>query len=423
MHFEDRTDAGRRLGAEMAGAVGPDVVVLGVPRGGVPVAREVARALDAPLDVLVVAAPGRAELREAEYRGGLSPARLDGRVAAVVDEGATTGATAEQACRLARGKGASRVVLGLPVARAASLDGLGRACDQLICLHAPRSFWTVGLWYGDFETVSDTAVRAVLREARGLPPLPAAPAAAPAIRREDVGFRPGDSTCGGLLAAPPSPAGLVIRGVRRGDGGYSPLDRRLESCLVEGGLATLRVDLLHDRDDRDARNLPVLAERFAAAAAWARARPDLAGLGVGFYGAGTAGAAALVASTLATNGARAVVTHAARADVARRWLAQVTVPTLFIVGERDERLREINRGAQAMLAGRCRLALVPGATAAEAGATDGICRLATAWFLDHLGPGAGTVAGFELASGTAVPPARSPLLARAAATPGGGARE
>lgn len=211
MRFADRTDAGRRLGQAVQESVarGPDVVVVGLPRGGVPVAAEVAKALDAPLDVLLVHKIGvpfnpelamgavgdggyrvvdehtvrwagvspedleeaaQRELRELAARGkrlrrGGSPTPLEGRTVVVVDDGAATGLTALAACHLARTAGARRVVAAMPVASKEAAAALRREADEVVCVHVPRSFMAVGEWYEHFGQTSEAEVLALLDEA------------------------------------------------------------------------------------------------------------------------------------------------------------------------------------------------------------------------------------------------------------------
>jgi putative phosphoribosyl transferase len=213
--FRDRVDAGRRLGEELERRHGEndDVVVLGLPRGGVPVAFEVAQALDRPLDIIMVRKLGvpfqselamgaigeagvriinrevlqtagvterefeaverreRAELerRSRLFRGGRPPVALMGRTAVVVDDGIATGSTARAACQVARASGATRVMVAVPVASRSSLSHLADVCDQVVFLEAPGHFCAVGEWYGDFSPTSNEEVIALLqRGARGV---------------------------------------------------------------------------------------------------------------------------------------------------------------------------------------------------------------------------------------------------------------
>lgn len=213
MRFRDREDAGRKLGAALAEYRGMDVVVLGLPRGGVPVASAVATALEAPLDVIIVrklGVPGqpevamgavgeggilvtnddvvavsdvtregfvRAEQREraevldraTRLRGTTSPIPLAGRIAIIVDDGIATGATARAACEVARAHGAARVVLAAPVGAPDSVAMLRQTADDLVCLSAPRHFFAVGQAYADFSQVPDSVVVQLLETASRRP--------------------------------------------------------------------------------------------------------------------------------------------------------------------------------------------------------------------------------------------------------------
>jgi predicted phosphoribosyltransferase len=208
--YEDRAEAGRWLGRALLRRPpeGP-TVVLGLPRGGVPVAARIADALDAPLDVLVVrkvGVPGQPEVamgavatggvsvrnedvlamlpraaslfarvaarervelarREAAYRGDRPPLRLDGRTAILVDDGVATGATVRAAIVAARALGASRVVVAVPVASREALAQVEAEADEVVCLQAPERFVAVGLWYEQFPQLSDAEVTTLL-EAR-----------------------------------------------------------------------------------------------------------------------------------------------------------------------------------------------------------------------------------------------------------------
>ena len=209
MRFADRRDAGRRLAALLEHRRGAPVVVLGLPRGGVPVAAEVAKALDAPLDVIVVRKLGvpyqpevamgaigedgsryldqdlidrlgispaqieaveqseRATLasRVALFRAGSDRVDLTGRTALIVDDGIATGATSSVACRIARNLGAARVVLAAPVGGPDAVHRVHGA-DAVLCLLQPPGFQAVGAYYRDFGQTSDAEVVALLADAR-----------------------------------------------------------------------------------------------------------------------------------------------------------------------------------------------------------------------------------------------------------------
>lgn len=209
MIFADRHEAGEQLAKALVEHAGTECVVLAIPRGGVIVAEVVARALGAPLDVVIprkIGAPGNPELgigavapgirvldprmvaalgvsseyldreiaaqeREIErrqhvYRAGRPAAPIRGRVAIVVDDGVATGGTAVAALRWARAQGAARVVLAVPVAPAAALDRLRGECDELVVLVTPEPFFAVGEWYRRFDqTRDDEVIEALARVA------------------------------------------------------------------------------------------------------------------------------------------------------------------------------------------------------------------------------------------------------------------
>jgi putative phosphoribosyl transferase len=209
MSFLDRSDAGRRLANRMLHLRGEDVVVLALPRGGVPVAAEVARALGAPLDVIVVRKLGvpvqpelgmgaigegdvriinpevvaithvtdaeiaaverreRVELdrRARRFRGDRPRTPLAGRTAIIIDDGIATGSTARAACQVARAQGAARVVLAVPVAPPSACTALTADADEVICLETPGHFLAIGEWYQDFSQTSDREVVSLLQRA------------------------------------------------------------------------------------------------------------------------------------------------------------------------------------------------------------------------------------------------------------------
>src|SRR5437764_7186598 len=210
--FTDRRDAGRQLAAALARYESSRPVVLALPRGGVPVGFEVAKALGAPLDVLLVrkiGAPGHEELglgavvdgqdpqlvlnpdvvravgpppgyidaekqrqlaeivrRRRQYVGDRPPTPVDGRTVIIVDDGIATGGTVKAALRGVSQHRPARLVLGIPVAPADSLDELASECDDIVCLATPEPFFAVGPHYRDFTQTEDEEVIRLLDEAR-----------------------------------------------------------------------------------------------------------------------------------------------------------------------------------------------------------------------------------------------------------------
>lgn len=210
MLFQDRGEAGRRLAGELASYRDrPDVLVLALPRGGVPVAFEVARALHAPLDVFAVrklGVPGHEELamgalasgggrvlnqdvvqglsipdeiinrvaeseqcelerREQLYRGERPPADISGKTVILVDDGLATGSTMRAAVAALRRLGPARIVVAVPIAAAQTCDEFRDEVDEIICAVTPQPFYAVGLWYQDFSQTTDEEVRDLLERA------------------------------------------------------------------------------------------------------------------------------------------------------------------------------------------------------------------------------------------------------------------
>lgn len=210
--FRDRREAGQALARRLAPYGGrDDVLVVALPRGGVPVAWEVARDLDVPLDVLIVrklGVPGHEELafgaiasggtrvinedvvaalgldeeamaraaasesrelerREALYRGTRPPVDVAGKAVILVDDGLATGATMRAAVLAVRAMGATRIVVAVPVAAPATCDDLRAQADEVVCARTPEPFLAVGHWYRDFGPISDEQVRELLGRSTG----------------------------------------------------------------------------------------------------------------------------------------------------------------------------------------------------------------------------------------------------------------
>lgn len=208
--FTDRADAGRRLAGALEPYRAQRPLILGIPRGGVPVAAEVARRLDAELDILVarkLGAPGSPELaigavtanggrylndeiirelgvsqsyidavttaqraeaerRETRFRDGRPPSKIAGRAVIVVDDGLATGATMRAAVRSVRQGAPAMLVAAIPVGAQQSCAALRDEVDALVCLYEPEDFWAVGFYYRHFEPIEDDQAREVLRAAQ-----------------------------------------------------------------------------------------------------------------------------------------------------------------------------------------------------------------------------------------------------------------
>ncbi len=405
MSFLDRPDAGRRLASRMLHLRAGDVVVLGLPRGGVPVAAEVARALGAPLDVILVRKLGvpvqpelgmgaigeggvriinpevvaithvtdaeiaaverreRAELerRARRFRGDRRRTPLAGRTAIIIDDGIATGSTARAACQVARAQGAVRVVLAVPIAPPSACAALAADADEVICLETPAHFLAIGEWYQDFSQTSDDEVVSLLRHAAAEggppPPKPPRPPAGAgrlplprAPRDGEVEIAAGQVRMAGHLSTPGGGAGIVVFAHGSGSSRHSPRNRFVADVLADAGLGTLLFDLLTVRGGAG----PGERVRHRAAGQPARRGDPVAARAAGpgrcphrvlrgQHGA----AAALWAAAEPGGEVAAVVSRGGRPDLAMPRLAEVRAPTLLIVGGLDDMvLQDEPRGSE-----------------------------------------------------------------------------
>ncbi len=417
--FLDRRDAGRQLAHRLEAWRGTDLVVLGLPRGGVPVAAEVARALGASLDVIVVRKVGvpwqpelamgavgeegvrvvnedvlrqadvpadaleaavRRETGEVErrallYRGNRPRVPLSGRTALIVDDGIATGATARAACQVARAHGAAHVVLAVPVAPHGWSRSFASVADECVDVEAPESFFAVGAHYRDFTPTSDEEV---VDQLTSQPP-----------HEEQLAIPCNGSMLAGTLTLPSLAQGLVVFAHGSGSSHRSVRNRFVARQLVDAGFATGLFDLLTEVEEHDRANvfdIEMLTGRLLVITDWLQEQPVLNGLPLGYFGASTGAAAALAAAARRGDRVAAVVSRGGRPDLAMPVLRSVTAPTLLIVGGADELVLDLNRQALAELHCPADLTVVPGATHlfAEPGALEAVAEMAGQWFGKHL---------------------------------------
>ncbi len=419
-------------------------VVLALPRGGVPVGFEVAAALGAPLDVLLarkIGAPGNPELgmgavaegsvrvlgedvmhdllvsheelehsvagAEAEmrrrvrlYRDDRAPLALEGRTAIIVDDGLATGGTARAAIRAARARGAAHVVLATPVGAHSTVQALSAEADEVICLLEPEPMWAIGMWYRDFSQVPDHEVLTLLAQARDRTrPGQASPsskvgpdagAADEQPRRSQVKIPYEDGLSAiGDLTIPGDCHCLVLFAHGSGSGRASPRNRQVAAALGAYGIGTLLFDLLSAEEERQRAkvfDISLLSSRLTQATLWARAQPELADLPIGYFGASTGAAAALLSAADLDGQIGAVVSRGGRPDLATPRLGEIAVPVLLIVGGADPVVLDLNRQALQRLDGLVQLEVIPGATHLfeEPGALEQVARLAGQWLSSHL---------------------------------------
>jgi len=401
----------------------------------VPVAFEIASALRAPLDVIVVRKLGvpfqpelamgaigeggvrvenrevlqsaalgafeldavetreRAELerRAEQYRDGRARLDLRGRCAVIVDDGIATGSTIRAACQVARALGAARIVVAVPVASRQAAAALPDVCDQVLCVETPEPFYAVGEWYRDFSQTSDEQVVDLLRlAATGYEGTSDPRNADLPMRDEDIQVRTGQVDLCGRLTIPSGPIGTVVFAHGSGSSRHSPRNRYVASVLNAAGLATLLIDLLSAEEELERSfvfDIRLLADRLGDATRWTRTVPEVSATKIGLFGASTGAAAALWAAAQPDSGISAVVSRGGRPDLAAPLLAAVAAPTLLIVGGCDEAVLDLNRRAQAELRCESRLIVVPGATHLfeEPGTLQTVAELARDWFTTKLG--------------------------------------
>ena len=427
MTFRDRVDAGRQLARLVSNLSGPDVVVLGLPRGGVVVAFEVAQALGAAMDVIVVrklGVPDQPELgmgaigeggvriinpdvvrmarvttdelaaveareravlsrRTELLRGDRPPVALAGRTTLIVDDGIATGSTARAACQVARARGAARVILAVPVAAPQVVEELSADADEVVCVLTPTWLSSIGEWYQDFSATTDQEVRDLLARAAVTGPGPG--------RDEEVVIRAGTPDLPGHLVLPPGATGVVVFVHGSGSSRHSPRNRFVASVLNDAGLGTLLFDLLTVEEEADRANvfdIGLLARRLSRATGWLRSQPWAADVPIGWFGASTGAGAALWAAAEPGADVAAIVSRGGRPDLAGPRLDQVRAPTLLIVGGLDSTVLDLNRTAQAMLRCPSELVVVPGATHLfeEPGTLAVAASAARDWFRRHLRP-------------------------------------
>lgn len=454
MIFQDREDAGRQL-AKTLGAFAnrKDVVVLGIPRGGVVVAAEVAAALGARLDIFVsrkLGVPGHEELafgaiatggtrvldeetiralkisrteieqittrarkelsrREQVYRGGRPAPTIGGTTILLVDDGIATGSSILAAIESLRQLNPARIVVAVPVAPASTCSRLKPLVEDLVCVYAPDEFYAIGEFYEDFSQVTDDEVSRILRAADerlqavasvdpppGLSTAPVA-ASAPSPRNDakrNVLLDVNGAELEGSLVIPDHAAGLVIFAHGSGSSRHSPRNRYVAQMLNSRGFATLLFDLLTDTEELEDRytgklrfDIPFLADRLVGVTKRMATSTETQGFRIGYFGASTGAAAALVAAAKLPDSIAAVVSRGGRPDLAADDLDSVRAATLLIVGGEDEPVLGMNRSALRRLhSPQKQMAIVPGATHLfeEPGALEQVARLAADWFGQHL---------------------------------------
>jgi putative phosphoribosyl transferase len=434
--FIDRLEAGVILAKHLQEfANNPNVIILALPRGGVPVAYEVARALSAPLDLMVVRKLGLPEneeiaigaiasggavffnqpllnqvhldesslqtiidrekkellRREHVYRGQRPFPELKDKDVILVDDGIATGSTMMVAIKAIRHQQPHSIVVAVPVAARTTCEKMASLVDKIICPLQPEHFYAVGLWYDNFPQTSDDEVIELLKKLQS---------DAESIRYKfsintphNVRIPTNQTNLDGILFIPEGARGLVLFVHGSGSSRLSIRNQFVAKVLNQANLSTLLFDLLTpDEDEIDSRtgelrfNINFLASRLIDVTQWCLQQPQLCHLPIGYFGASTGGGAALVAAAQKPNWVQSIVSRGGRPDLAGESLAYVQAPTLLIVGGEDDAVINMNQQALDQLTCKTAMEIVPGATHLfeEPGTLETVAELAKYWFLNQL---------------------------------------
>lgn len=440
MVFKDREDAGCQLANWLnAYANRKDVIVLAIPRGGVPVAFEIAQQLHLPMDIFLsrkLGVPGREELafgaiaagdgryldremiqalgiseqqiehvtakvketlsqRAELYRDNRGPLQIENRTVILVDDGVATGASICAAINALQQMKPAKLVIAVPVAPPATCKWLRSLVDQIICITEPEQFYAVGQFYRNFSQVADEEVIDLLRRAWRVPLHPSSPGdSARDASKQEVLIKTSDAVLPGTLSLPRNAKGIVLFAHGSGSSRHSPRNRQVAEVLQAQGLGTLLFDLLSkeeellDQQTAELRfNIGLLAARLVGVTKWVTQQPSTKGLAIGYFGASTGAAAALAAAAQLRDLVAAVVSRGGRPDLAAEALGEVHASVLLLVGGLDDKVVSLNRQALRRL--RCqnkRLVLIPGATHLfeEPGTLKEVAQAAAAWFSEYL---------------------------------------
>lgn len=427
--FNNRQEAGAALAAALMSYKGAkNTLVIGLARGGIVVAAEIAKMLSLPLNVAAprkIGAPGnpelalgsimengegifnhsiirllgvsrdyldqeikkeqaRAQQRLALYRPYATSPSISRQTVILVDDGMATGSTMLATIKAMREAQAAKVVVAIPVASTEALALAKEAADEVVCLLSREDFIGVGMYYRHFDQTPDEEVIRLLKEAHS---------EKKAIFEKGLSIPLSQGRLIGDLIIPQEAEGIVLFAHGSGSGRLSPRNQFVARYLQEKGLATLLVDLLTIEEERtDALtgelrfNIPLLTERLSEITKWILTDKRTHHLAIGYFGASTGAAAALMAGADQGEKIAAIVSRGGRPDLAASVLSKVEAPTLLIVGGKDEIVIELNKNAYAQLTCRKELHVIPGATHLfeEPGALEEVARLASEWFLQYL---------------------------------------
>jgi putative phosphoribosyl transferase len=413
--FEDREQAGKFLAERLIKFQNLDPVILALPRGGVPVAHEISQKLHAPLDVVLVkkiGAPGHEEFaigavaederpilnqkvikqyqfnpdeiesiivdriseirrRAKAYRKNFPATPLKGRTVIIVDDGLATGATMLSAIEWLHAQKIKKIIVAVPVASSEAAEKVKGKVDEFISLLIPDEFWAVGEWYKDFAQVSDEEVIRILQKQTPISK----------STTHDIWIEDNLSFHQGVLSVPPNARGLILFAHGGGSSHKSPRNIFVAKALNDAGFGTLLFDLLSTAESLDRKNvfdIELMSKRLIVATEWAKR--NCPNLPIGYFGASTGAAAALMAAKERID-IFAIVSRGGRPDLALADLPKVYAPTLLLVGTEDKQVIPLNQLAKEQLT-NAQLTLIPKATHLfeEPGTMEQVVEFAISWF-------------------------------------------
>lgn len=422
--FKNRIEAGLALAERLKSFKKDHPLILAIPRGGVPVAVEVAKGLETDLDLLMVKKIGvpdypevaigavsedgrprydeslikrlgiskaslkpftekkKEELRDQirEFRGMKAAVPVEGRIVIIVDDGIATGATLKAAMDLLILRKPKKIIVATPVAPKETVKDLSKIADEVICLLTPSSFHSVSDWYFDFKQVSDEEVKKLIQSASSEQEEP--------LYREMV-FRDGDAELKADLQLVEDMKGIVVFAHGSGSSRHSPRNKFVAEELNKAGFGTLLADLLTEEEAGDRKNVfdvELLIQRVLKATDTMMPYLPSFDIPIAYFGASTGAAAALGAAAKSPREIFAVISRGGRPDLAKAYLSQVKAPTLLIVGAEDTPVIPLNQSAAERLKS-AELVLVPHATHLfeESGALEEVVEYSVDW-LERFSP-------------------------------------
>ncbi|MFS8930595.1 phosphoribosyltransferase [Cupriavidus taiwanensis] len=421
--FLTRAHAGAELASALHAYRATGALVLAIPRGGVPVGRVVADALDADFDLVMArridagvalddtgrtwhtngaqTGSSAGSLRDphfdqlcrqrAVYRPVRKPMDPGGRVVIVVDDGLVSGATMHAALASLRKRRPARLVCALPIATRAGLDQVRALADEIVCLDTPDRIENLAHFYHEFQLVSDDRVRQLTGMASAPSPLRAGPgavASVPSLSKAML-IPYGTTRLRAMLESAPNPIGVALMAHAGGAQRRAARSQYLARKLRARGLATMLVDLKPDSqvDDAAASDVDELTARLVQALKFLRAGTPFAGLPVGLLSAGTAAAAALRAAVDSASQAGAIACMAGRPDLAGdAILRRLETPALLICASGNAQSIRIHQLAFEQMHGPRQLRLVPASSCGfdDRKALAEVATLTADWFERHL---------------------------------------